>query len=112
MSVGDRELDETGIDGIRRPPVRFSDRAAPDSALDQQIKVCGAGLVVIEAMLKSLPQAVEAKVSRTTHVRSVQKRTVLSLHRHMTCLPCAIVIYRQVEGRCVSTGAPITIMPE
>ena len=60
---------------------------------------------MIKAMFERLPQPVKAEMSRTTNVRSVEKRTVLSVHTHKTCpsmrdsfLSAACLETREAQG--------------
>ena len=83
-AAGDRELDERGVVGvgIGGGSVEFVPAGAADAALDEQLEVDAATLVVVEAVVERVPEGVEAEVLRAAGVGTVQERAVVAAVGH------------------------------
>jgi hypothetical protein len=86
-AAGDRELDERGVGGVDivgpwGDGIVFVGAGAADAALDQELDVHAAPLVVAEAVVERVAEGVEAEVPRAAGVGAIQERAVVALVGH------------------------------
>ena len=86
----DRELDEGGVGvvDIGGGPCCGEVKVvlgagAADAALDEELEVHAAALVVAEAVLERVAEGVEAEVPRAAGVGAVQERAVVAVFGHL-----------------------------
>jgi hypothetical protein len=84
-AAGDRELDERGVGGmdiVGPGGFKFVCAGAADAALDQELDVHAAPLVVAEAVVEGVAEGVEAEVPGATCVGAIEERAVVALVGH------------------------------
>jgi hypothetical protein len=86
-AAGDRELDERGVGGVDivgpcGGGIVFVYTGAADAALDQELDVHAAPLVVAEAVVERVAEGVEAEVLGAPGVGAVEERAVVAWVGH------------------------------
>jgi len=85
-AAGDRELDERGVGGVDivgpSGGIEFVCAGTADAALDQELDVHAAPLVIAEAVVEGVAEGVQAEVPGAPGVGAVQERAVMALIGH------------------------------
>jgi hypothetical protein len=108
-AAGDRELDERDMRGVDIVDpwggIEFVGAGAADAALDQELDVHAAPLVIAETVVERVTEGVEAEVLGAPGVGAIQERAVVALlvgHGYI----CRIGFVP--DSRCIGLGVDRT----
>jgi hypothetical protein len=106
-AAGDRELDERGVgavDIVGPCGLEFVGAGTADAALDEELDVHAAPLVIAEAVVERVAEGVEAEVPGAPGVGTIQKRAVVALVGHGYICRIGFV----PDSRCIGLGGDRT----